>query len=620
MLTNQEVDPTRQNTPERWNPLLRPFVRAWRWLVPASVADRDRQSPVARMMAVGIIVSLSAALLVAAILYAKPIQDSFQSSQAEGMVREARDLMENGQIANAVWKAQEAYTKAPHNAEAVRINAEFFTLMGQQHALYFVDKLKDMGAETLEDKMRRVRALKSLKRDKEADAELERLLRTEPDSLPLAKLAEEVWGKTSKHALALKVLEEVVSKNPNDVENIIRLGRAQVESGIPSNISSAVENVWKIAQKDDTDGLKAIEFLDSVPSMSPDMQRKLIYRLKKHPRANERHYIAAIAREVKLEPDRKRSIISEARTYFQNKKRDQLFPFVFWLKQEQMFLDIINILPESEAMAHQGLLETYLTALTIVGQTDTARFKQIESIIENPAVAKILDPVTHAMFRAHLAFVENKPAEELRAKLIAAKALAQQVSRYDSLQRIAQYADARGHFDIAEDAYRLTIRAARAAATASSPRIERDSFIGLLSASQKNGNSESYFNACRDAIARFPEDSQFLDQYLYGSILLGNDIETSLKKAAKLLQNQPSDNHRHLLVALAYFRLQDQQQATRYLQHMDLNHLTEGQRAVFAAIAAAGGFKEQAIGVIKAISPQAIMFPEERLCYMRAIN
>ncbi|MBK8093942.1 MAG: hypothetical protein IPK32_18720 [Verrucomicrobiaceae bacterium] len=53
---------------------------------------------------------------------------------------------------------------------------------------------------------------------------------------------------------------------------------------------------------------------------------------------------------------------------------------------------------------------------------------------------------------------------------------------------------------------------------------------------------------------------------------------------------------------------------------MDLNHLTEGQRAVFAAIAAAGGFKEQAIGVIKDISPQAIMFPEERACYMRAIN
>jgi hypothetical protein len=148
-----------------------------------------------------------------------------------------------------------------------------------------------------------------------------------------------------------------------------------------------------------------------------------------------------------------------------------------------------------------------------------------------------------------------------------------------------------------------------------SPRLEREALIGLLNASLNNGNSDSYFHAAQEAVIRFPEDSEFLDKALYISILLGNNMETSLRKAQKLLQNQPNDNPRKLMVALAYYRLADKQQSMSYIQHMDLNLLSEGQRAVFAAIAAASGFRSEALNVANAISPQSRMFPEERNLY-----
>ena len=72
--------------------------------------------------------------------------------------------------------------------------------------------------------------------------------------------------------------------------------------------------------------------------------------------------------------------------------------------------------------------------------------------------------------------------------------------------------------------------------------------------------------------------------------------------------------------ALAYYRLADKQQSVNYIQYMDLNLLTEGQRAVFAAIAAANGFRSEALGVVKAINPQVRMFPEERSLYNRVFN
>jgi hypothetical protein len=199
--------------------------------------------------------------------------------------------------------------------------------------------------------------------------------------------------------------------------------------------------------------------------------------------------------------------------------------------------------------------------------------------------------------------------------LISAKSHAEREGRLNALQRIAEYADARGHFDIAEEAYQLTIRTARRNANNMSPRLEREALIGLLNASLNNGNSDSYFHAAQEAVIRFPEDSEFLDKALYISILLGNNMETSLRKAQKLLQNQPNDNPRKLMVALAYYRLADKQQSMSYIQHMDLNLLSEGQRAVFAAIAAASGFRSEALNVANAISPQSRMFPEERNLY-----
>ena len=612
MLTDQNIDPTRQNSPERWNPVLRPFVRAWEWLGPSSVAARDRQSPIAPWAGIFLIVSFSLSLIIAGILYAKPIQDSWQTSRADSMIKEAEDLMQNGQIANGFWKAQEAYKKAPHSVDAIRYNAKIFETVRPETALWMIDQLKDKGAETLEDKMRRVRVLVKLNRSTEATTALEVLLRTEPASEALMKLSEEIWGARQQNPGVLKMMEEFAQKNPNDLDSALRVAKIQITSNVPNKVSEGIDTVWKLAQADDRTGLAALEYLDSLPTLPSELGTKYIQRLKDHPLGDDRHYIAALRREVKLYPSRRTIIISEALHKYRDKKRDELMPLITWLKEEQQFLEIISLLSEEEAKTHQGLLENYLTALTML-----KRFEQIERIVEDPAVEKILDPTTHAMFRAHLAFVMNKSVEEFRSRLITAKDMAQRNARYQSLQRIAEYAEERSHFDIAEDAYRLTVNSARRSGSPQAALIERDAIKGLLKACEANGHSEAAFDACQDAIHRFPEDSDFLDKALYLSLLVGFEVETSLKKASKLLQAQPKDQHRRLMLSLAHWRMLDSKRALEYLQYMDLNLLTQGQQAVFAAVASAAGFHNQALTVIKDIDPKAVMYPEERSCYLR---
>lgn len=607
MLWNQNIDPSKETSQKPFI-LWRPFIMAWEWLVPPTVAHRDRQSPLARWIASFVIISISTALFILGIVYARPLKNSYKNMRAESMVKEARRMAENGQVVNAVMKAQEAYTNAPESVEAIRLNFEYFTQMKRDTALYFYDKLKQLEVLTPADEQMHVRCLMNLGRPKEASLMLEKLMRVEQPSEALMKLAEDVWGQREQNKPLLNVLRNYTQAHPEDKVGALRFAKVQIASSNPSEVGLGMELLWTLAAQDDGLGLQALEFINGLPTLSPADAAKLIQRLKTHPKAGEAHYVAALKREVLLAPERKKEIVMDATVKYRDKKRDQLLPFVRWLVEQGEFLQVLAILSEEDAKTHQGLLENYLNALTML-----QRFSDVERLVYDPKVADILDPTTVAMFRAHLAYVLKKPSEELRSKLIAAKDAAQANGRYAALLRIAQYGEERGHFDIAEDAYRLAIKAAQRASA--SANIERQAFAGLIKACESNQNTESMLVATLNAMQRWPDDNTFIERHLYASLLAGRNIELSLSNSQKILRVQPKDNVRKLTVALAHWRLQDIQQAVSYLQYIDLNPLTEGQRAVFAAIANSGGFHNEAVGVVKAINPKASMLPEERRCF-----
>ncbi len=612
MLWNQKIDPTKDLTQKPFV-LWRPIITAWEWLVPPTVAHRDRQSPLARWVATIVILAICTSLLILGIVYARPLKNSYKNMRAGSMVKEARQMMENGQSMNAVMKAQEAYTKAPESEEAIRLLFEYFTLMKRDTALYFYTKLKNLDVLTPADEQLHVQCLLNLGKPKEAAQALEQLMQVEQPSEPLMKLAEEVWGQRENNKPLLNVLRTYTQSHPDDKEGALRFAKVQLTSGNPTEVGLGMESLWKLASGDDAIGLQTLEYFDSLPSLTPADTTRLIERLKNHPRADDRHYVSALKHEVQQSPGHKKEIVIAATAKYRDKKRDQLLPFIRWLVEEGEFRQVLAVLPEEEAKAHQGLLENYLNALTVL-----QRFDDLERLVNDPAVADVLDPTTLVMFRAHLAYILKKPTEELRSKLIAAKDAAQTNGRYAALLQIAKYGEDRGHFDIAEDAYRLAIKAAQRASA--SPRIERDAFTGLIKASWANRSTESLLQATQEAVKRWPDDTNFVESYLYVSLLAGKNIELAMRNAVNLLKIQPTDNERKLTVALARWRLRDTQQALQNLQYIDLNPLTEGQRAVFAAIADSGGFHNEALGVIKSINPKASMLPEEQRCFESVLN
>jgi hypothetical protein len=346
-------------------------------------------------------------------------------------------------------------------------------------------------------------------------------------------------------------------------------------------------------------------------NLPPEESKMLIGRLRSHPKSTGWHLVAGLTRQLTLEPLRKNVLIEEAALAAKSRKREDLVPLIRWLIQppQNEYYMVLALISEDEAKAYQPLLENYLTALTMLRRHD-----DLERLVKDPKVNSILSHSVATFFRAHLAYVLNKSAEETRSALIVAKQAADTEHQSGLLEKIAKYSEDRGHNDIAEDAYR---------SVALNPQTERVGFQGLLRTTEWNGNTEALIAASSEAVRRWPDDGNYLEHYLYASLLAGRKVELGLSQVEELLQKQPNDQVRKLLVALAYWRLQDFEKAVAHLDGMDLRHLTPGQQAVFAAIArdsSVENAKSAAHEVVINIDPKARMLPEERSCFTRAIR
>lgn len=608
MLTSQTIDPNQDGNRKPFI-LLRPIIAVWQWLVPPTQAHRDRQSTTARWVAIGSLIAICMSLIVGMFFYAKPLQDKYQNWQAESLYEEAKMLANDGKIPDAFIRLQRAVKIAPENINAIRMNAEFLTLARRPEAIHYLDQLERHGKTQETDKHLRVRALMNLHRPKEASDLLEEILTTNKPSDSLMKLAEDVWGKSQKDEMLTKALKNYAEKHPEDRLHQMRL--AKVQLSIPKQVEMAegIRRAWGIADGKDDLSLQALELLDSVENLPIEDSRRLIVALRTHPKGNGWHVVAALRRQTKLEPLRKNILIQEAVEKARGLKGEQRVPLVRWLIEppQNEYLKVLALVSEEEAKSYPPLLTNYLTALTFLKRHD-----DLERLVTDPKVNSILSLSLATFFRAHLAYVLNRSADETRAALIKAKDAADIEHQPQLLEKIALYAEKRGHNDIAEDAYR---------SVALSPQTERIGYQGLIRTTKENGNTEGLIAASGEAVRRWPDDSNYLEHFLYANLLAGREVELTLTEVKKLLDAQPKDAQRRLFMALAFWRLGDVVSALGYLVDMDVGSLSNGQRAVLAAIARdcnVENAKEAAMIALREVDPKARMLPEERSCYTKA--
>ncbi len=598
MFTSQNPDPNARRT----FVLLRPFVAAWHWLFPPTLAHRDRQSKTARVVAVVTVVTVLVGIVVATLMNARKWYNAYQTWEANRMIAKAAEYEKQDRLLEALKLAVEAYRIDPENPAAIRTLARFYAPRGQKEAFYMLDKLEKLGVPlTEEDRLIRIQALASSNEVKDAQVKIEELLRTSPPSERMVEIADKVLLRRGRTRQLLDILRAYAAEKPDDLEIRLKLATREVEIGTEAERTDGMKTLWGMAEDQSQAGLGALQFLDEQELKDTGEQRKLIALLQSHPLSGEEERIAALRRLVKLEPERKAEIIEKAVADHSRASREDLVPLARWLNQEGEPERLLAFLKKPMVQDYVPLLDQYLNALTMA-----KRYAELEGLVQDPRTR--LTVSERAFYRAHLAFATRKSWDEVNRLLVEALATAESDMRPQIFLNIAQWAEQRGHPLVAEQAYRA------ASVNRASEQIQRIGYEGLLKLSYRNGNSAAFLEVARDTSRRWPENQHFLERSLYASLLSGTDIEMAVPQVQKLLDAKPDDTQRKLLMALAYYRMMDPKAALRVLSHINLSDLSPGQGAVLCGILQqiGGNAAVQAQGVAQQISKDAVMLPEER--------
>jgi tetratricopeptide (TPR) repeat protein len=597
MFTSQNPNPNARRT----FVLFRPFVALWHWLFPPTVAHRDRQSKTARMIAIVAIVAFFGGIVTVTVMNARTWYNKYQTWQANKKIDEAEKLEKEERWTEAVLLAQQAYVLDPENPKVVRTMARYYSERGQKESFYFLDKLERLEKPTEEDRLMRIKALVRSRDVKDAQQQIEEVLRTSPPTAKMVEIADQVMQQRGRRQQLLEILRSYMALNPEDQDVKLKLGLREVQFGSPSDVAHGTKILWDLAESPEKAGLQALAVLDQF-KLSVEEQRKLVELLEKHPLSGAEHRVAALRRLVALEPARKQEIIEKALLDRKDAKRDDLVPLCIWLINEGEHEKVLAFVKKEMVQDYPPLLMVYLRALS-----DAKRFDELEKIVNDSRTR--LGNADRALQRAMVAKAANKSWEEVNALLVDAIAAAQADARPQNLVMVAQFAEKQEHPKAAEQAYRA------ASNSSGSENIQRIGFEGLLKLTYESGDSRSFMQTARDTARRWPENELFLERALYASLLAGVEIEMAVAQAQKLLDAKPDDTPRKLLMALAYYRMMDPKEAQKYIVQAKTIEMVPGQAAVIAGILYAGGGDAMVTAqrLAQQIPTDAVMLPEEKV-------
>ena len=577
MLTTQDIDPNNPNP--RRSVLWRWVVNAWHWVLPPTQAHQDRESSGTRRLRAAVLITFCLAGIVLAAFYAKPIQDAYQVWQAERYLLDSQRYLDDKDIVSAVIHAQKAHQIAPDHEPALRMNAKLLTLVRRPQALHYWDSLEKQAPLTTEDKLGRVRALLGINRPREAQQLLQAIIVKEPLNAEAMKLAEEVVGKQGATGLMMDALRNFADKNPDDIENRLRLGRLQLKSSQPAEVLQGMEILWNVIEGDDQRSLEAIRELADLENLDPEQRQRLAARLEQHPLANGWDWTRALTLRVGMAPLERDALIDKTSERFYGKKAEDLLPLIRWFVTHQEHGRVLTWLSEADVKRVEPLLLNYLTALSVLN-----RLPALERLVNDPEV--IMSPATRSFYQVQLAVIQaiTNPAsgitrDDMKQKLRAALVATASEGKIDMVLAIGAYCTDKLHdfYDVAADCYQQATRSYKT-------RIEKPAFEGWIKAALLSGDSARLSEAATEASRRWPDDKTFLEHVLYVRLLRGELLETSCDEAGRLLEANPDDSIRKFLRALALWRLGDALGAVKAAQKIDLLQVSPGQKAVFAAM------------------------------------
>ena len=415
----------------------------------------------------------------------------------------------------------------------------------------------------------------NLGRIEAARAALEQVPKALRSSLDALEAEVALLKMENKPEAAAKTEEALFASFPNEPSVILRKSWRDLDGTFPEMQRAAEARLMEITEREDGHGLSALRILTQRTNLTLPQATLLRQRLEKHPLASLNDQLLALSLVMRLAPEQRANLLDAETRRHQNKPKDELMAFSAWLAKEKEF-ERMQRLSAGTALLNSS--ELFL--LMAQGLAEQEKWQALKELLgENRQLP--VSKARAATWRA-LAVRNLSPDSIEETRLHLQEAITQSKNEKNALALLgaARMAEKWDMPDLALQTYEiLTLED-------SVPKLDMLEKCWQMALLLKN--SEALLTVAGQQHQLRPENPGFTQRSRYLSLLLGAEIETSLKPQTEDPTAQGNETDQGLLLqALAAFRLQNLGLARAYLGKIRAPaSFTAGERAVCAGLLA----------------------------------
>lgn len=398
-----------------------------------------------------------------------------------------------------------------------------------------------------------------------------------------------------------KLLRRALAMAPEDPSSRLRLAILDHENSFPEIQARSRQVLWEIAQEQDNNALRALEFLSSQTHLNGQEAEKLLTLIEAHPGALTRLRYAALSARLRARPQDRETLLAQEIERIRGQGVEALAPALQWLLVEHEPAQVVALLPDDLPLKSAQLLHPYLLAMG-----ELHRWKEIETLLTSPKPLPVSRTFIH-LWRARAAEKLGSGIEAIRHHLESAFAQTGRGADEAAARTTAEVAEQMGQWDLAAQYYQET---ALLQPLAQGPLMEK-----VYEMAMRGRDTGAAVKAAHQLADLHPENRVYTQRALYLNLMAGLDIEVTRLR----LDQESSPQAYPLLRALAAYRLGDLEQVRHHLAHItDPDDLPAGQRAAHAGLLSVCGDLGAAYQLAETI-PSPLLLPEEMRFLRRAL-
>jgi hypothetical protein len=542
-----------------------------------------------------------------ALAFGRPLAETGRRLLAEHFAAEAERRLADADYEACARAVRSARRWSPQHPPVLRAALAFLDQAGgeDQARLHFLRELVATGEARIAERARIGLLLLSRGEVQSARIELERFSEAERGDRHVQELVAGLERADGFPERADRTLRAALAAEPEDPECRLRLAELDARDPYAETRRRARAVFFELASGGDVLAVRALDRLVRDSELTGDEAQRLLELTEAHPQAGQARRLDALATLLRARPqdraDRLEAAVAEARGF----DAEQLGVFTGWLIGQGEAARALDLLPVEQARKSSQLFNLYIAALARLG-----RWTELEAELKRPGVMPMSRHGIH-LWLAQAANQRRDGLGEVRQALRAALMAAGEGAELTATQRTAEIAEQTSQWDLAAAACEGIAR--------HHPRTRAAMLEKLFEFAVRDKDTAAAARAAARLAELQPQNDQALFRARWFSLVAGGAIEAD---AERLLGESPRfrrDGPRHLLLALAAFRMGDLERTRAHLGELgEPSALNAGQRAVHAGLLSVCGDAGPAFRLAEHV-PAALLLPEELRFLQRAL-